>query len=324
MFSVREFQCNQCYKYFSTERILRDHMRRHVNCFKCTLCDMSCPHATALALHIRYKHVTEKPFSCTICSHRTVTKKDLMKHMETHYDKNYDCHVYDCDYTCKSNYLLKKHIAIEHGHGLNIHECHCCKKQYGASSSLSYHLKNKHNFQYPSGHSRFTYKICEDGIYRLQTMRVESLEVTKQIISTNANSNSSVKLQIEDKIKSKKINKIKKTKNLKKSQKRKKKNTTDNEMNETTPSAPVETNCFNITKDHGDQTSVNSNYSLIECKPEFLELQQSDSCSIKNIDNFEIMKYLKVKERVEIKIDDVDNDGNILKTHEIKTEILEI
>lgn len=72
---------------------------------------------------------------------------------------------------------------IVHGTGLNVYACHCCETKYKRSQLLSRHLKNKHNFQLPSGHCRFRYKQCDDGIYRLQTTRIESLEVTKQIIA---------------------------------------------------------------------------------------------------------------------------------------------
>lgn len=71
-----------------------------------------------------------------------------------------------------------------HDIGRNIYCCHCCDKQYSTGHSLSLHLIKKHGFQLPSGHRRFTYCQDEDGIYRVQTTRMESLEVSEQITKT--------------------------------------------------------------------------------------------------------------------------------------------
>lgn len=43
----------------------------------------------------------------------------------------------------------------------------------------------EHDFKWPSGHSRFRYKQDTDGIYRLQTVRYESLEVTQEMMHNN-------------------------------------------------------------------------------------------------------------------------------------------
>lgn len=47
---------------------------------------------------------------------------------------------------------------------------------------LSRHLIRKHGFQLPSGHTRFLYRQQMDGFFKLQTMRMESLEVTQQLM----------------------------------------------------------------------------------------------------------------------------------------------
>lgn len=65
----------------------------------------------------------------------------------------------------------------------NTYGCHCCSKQFSRGHLLSQHLIKIHSFQLPSGHSRFTYCPDQEGIHRLQTMRIESLEVTRAIMS---------------------------------------------------------------------------------------------------------------------------------------------
>lgn len=78
---------------------------------------------------------------------------------------------------------MRKHERNEHGNGPNIYCCHLCNKHYQYGWSLSKHLIKKHGFQLPSGHRRFTYRQNIDGFYRVQTTRIESLEVSEQIIS---------------------------------------------------------------------------------------------------------------------------------------------
>ena len=72
-----------------------------------------------------------------------------------------------------------------HGDSPFIYICHCCERLFKNSKALGKHLIKNHNFQLPSGHKRFTYRIDENGLYRLETRRIESLEVTKQILSPN-------------------------------------------------------------------------------------------------------------------------------------------
>lgn len=67
-----------------------------------------------------------------------------------------------------------------------IYICHCCDKPFKNGKTLSSHLIKKHDFQLPSGHRRFTYRIDENGFYRLETTRIESLEVTEQILTPNS------------------------------------------------------------------------------------------------------------------------------------------
>lgn len=56
--------------------------------------------------------------------------------------------------------------------------CHVCNKVYCQGSTLSRHLKKTHQFKWPSGHNKFRYKLDEDGYYRLQTLRYESIDLT--------------------------------------------------------------------------------------------------------------------------------------------------
>lgn len=177
-----EYECSQCFRCFPSEKFLLIHMKAHVNYFKCTLCDMSCGSQSQLAKHIRYRHIKERPFQCKICPFKAVTKRDLDIHTNKH-DKDFiiKCPVLECEYTCRSISCLRKHDEQEHGER-KIYKCHICDKTFNYGKRLSKHLISQHEYQYPPGHLRFTYKQDEDGFFKFQTMRLESLEVTKQIM----------------------------------------------------------------------------------------------------------------------------------------------
>lgn len=40
-----------------------------VNNVKCQFCDMTCPNASALKQHVKFRHSEERPFKCDVCSY---------------------------------------------------------------------------------------------------------------------------------------------------------------------------------------------------------------------------------------------------------------
>ena len=75
-------RCSHCQKVFSLLRHLRDHMRSHVNHYKCPQCEMTCTNQSNLNSHIKHRHSDSKPFPCELCSYRAKTSSDINKHME--------------------------------------------------------------------------------------------------------------------------------------------------------------------------------------------------------------------------------------------------
>ncbi|XP_055914090.1 histone H4 transcription factor [Eupeodes corollae] len=182
--NTHKYQCGQCYKFYATEKLLRNHVIVHVMCLKCSMCDMTCNSSNALATHIRYRHLKERPMRCPECNYKCVTKADLAKHkLHVHIKFVRRCGESGCNYRVKSLHALKKHYLEVHANSPSIYLCHCCEKLFKYGTLLSKHLIAKHNFQLPSGHKRFTYRIDENGFYCLETTRIESLEVTRQILS---------------------------------------------------------------------------------------------------------------------------------------------
>lgn len=82
-------KCSYCQKTFPSERLLRDHMRSHINTYQCPLCTMTCPSATAMNKHITYRHSDERSFTCPFaeedeefCDYKGKTVHDLNKHLK--------------------------------------------------------------------------------------------------------------------------------------------------------------------------------------------------------------------------------------------------
>lgn len=149
---------------------------------------MTCPSNAALTQHFRYRHLKERPYKCNECDYAAVTKWDMNKHqvrMHSIEKATYICE--ECDFTCLNMNQMRNHARNEHGDGPNVYCCHCCDRQYKNGSSLSRHLIKVHGFRLPSGHRRFTYQMDINGVYRVQTTRMESLEVSKQIMATPTN-----------------------------------------------------------------------------------------------------------------------------------------
>lgn len=175
-------QCTHCSRSYPSERILRDHMRHHVNHFKCQFCDMTCPTQYALSNHVRFRHLDEKPFACEYCDYRAKTQYNIRRHMATHSTAdNFFCEEDDCSFSCRTLSVLNWHYRKKHD-SPPVYCCHMCAAKFARGAYLTQHLMKKHNFRWPSGHTRFRfYKNHEDGLLRLQTVRYESLDVVEDI-----------------------------------------------------------------------------------------------------------------------------------------------
>ncbi|KAM4757557.1 histone H4 transcription factor [Cyanocitta cristata] len=180
----QRFQCSHCSKRFATERLLRDHMRNHVNHYKCPLCDMTCPLPSSLRNHIRFRHSEERPFKCDYCDYSCKNLIDLRKHLDTHSkEPAYRCEFEACTFSARSLCSIKLHYRKVHeGDSEPRYKCHVCDKCFTRGNNLTVHLRKKHQFKWPSGHPRFRYREHEDGYMRLQLVRYESVELTEQLL----------------------------------------------------------------------------------------------------------------------------------------------
>lgn len=288
---------------------------------KCTKCDMTCPSNAALAQHFRYRHLNERPFKCNECDYAAVTKWDLNKHqsrMHSTEQATYFCE--ECDYTCLTVNQMRKHARVEHGDGPNVYCCHCCEREYKNGSSLSRHLIKQHGFRLPSGHIRFTYQMDINGVYRVQTTRMESLEVSKQIMATPPNdvaTNENVTYALSEFIETPngiKISVIETTKPTEIESISVMK-TVEQPVSKVELSNPIALKKVPSQKEIG---SIDSN-TFMECLN--LKSNHSESKELKNIDNFSVIKKYAKKKRQKTRItyivEEFDEAGNMIKTQTV-------
>ena len=136
--------CEVCQRVYPTERLLKDHMRTHLNTVKCSLCEMSCSTPSNLKTHMKYKHQTERRFKCKYCSHGTKTKNDLNDHENRHTDFMLFCKEESCNSSFRSRTGLENHFDKVHGKYESRYSCHLCHQKYRKGTGLTKHLKSVH------------------------------------------------------------------------------------------------------------------------------------------------------------------------------------
>ena len=147
--------CSLCNKQFATERLLKEHFRKHVNTHNCPHCDMTCTSQSSLMYHIAYRHSDNKPHECPLCQRKFKTQYSLSEHLVTHQEKSLPCSVSGCHYLGKSMKGLQRHIRMEHSGNECLFCCHVCEERFAQGVHLTTHLKKFHGFSLPPGHSRF-------------------------------------------------------------------------------------------------------------------------------------------------------------------------
>ncbi|XP_023332121.1 histone H4 transcription factor [Eurytemora carolleeae] len=101
-----EFTCTHCNKSFALERLLRDHMRSHINRYECKECGVTWPTPSSLQNHIKYRHSQDRDYSCDICEHKAKSAADLKQHLRIHQGDVLTC-MEGCGFSCKSNPVMK-------------------------------------------------------------------------------------------------------------------------------------------------------------------------------------------------------------------------
>ncbi|PIO61550.1 zinc finger, C2H2 type [Teladorsagia circumcincta] len=144
-----------CYRQFENKGDLRKHVRHHSGekyC-ACPFCGRFFSRPDKLYEHLRKRAPipvgSENQHSSETCA--PLFQTDLIRHSAVHAPPKELCTT-----ALKQPYL-----------------CHICESTYATGHGLTRHLSRKHECPIPEGFSRFSYKKCADGCYRLQTRKLE-------------------------------------------------------------------------------------------------------------------------------------------------------
>lgn len=164
--------CLLCQRRFGDERSLVNHVRRHINGRQCPTCGLAVQLPSDLHRHILVKHTERvKTMICPECDKSFYCATDLIRHSVVHAPPKEQCP--KCGELFRWKKQLDKHML---SHMTNAPErpylCHICDSKYATGHGLTRHLSRKHECPIPEGFSRFSYKKCADGCYRLQTRKL--------------------------------------------------------------------------------------------------------------------------------------------------------
>lgn len=103
------FKCDTCGKFYKTLQFLRAHILTHTSTdnwpFSCDVCPKRFISKYACNVHMM-RHKNIKNFACSMCDHRTCTKKELEKHFRSrHTEVKHKCDKCKSAFDSKGNFL---------------------------------------------------------------------------------------------------------------------------------------------------------------------------------------------------------------------------
>ncbi|KAI6181892.1 hypothetical protein M3Y98_00878300 [Aphelenchoides besseyi] len=176
-----DFVCFLCNKGFASQRLLREHCERHVRTVQCPECPLILQRESDLRMHIDTVHHKNRQFWCEMCSRSYMKRSDLNKHIAaTHTGQTLRCQHCALEFTWQKQ--LKHHMLThEPDYIKSPYLCHICGSTYQRGSALSKHLRTFHKLTVPPGFTRFQFKKCHDNMFRLETERILSDELRKEM-----------------------------------------------------------------------------------------------------------------------------------------------
>ncbi|KAA0186424.1 putative Mizf protein [Fasciolopsis buskii] len=219
--SVQPMRCSRCQRLFATERLLIAHMQRHINTVKCPLCDMTVygkfasspvrgPLAAAGALGLlrtsesddfnllpSLNPVDTQSYSthptrsrwirCTFpdCNFKTTKPVGFQVHIGRKHTVLGESAAasWNMDGASRSNSLQSNvQLSPKQVFRSPLYACHLCNIVKRRGFDLSKHLMREHKLSRPSGHTRFTYVLENDGVYRLERTRLDTISVAAALL----------------------------------------------------------------------------------------------------------------------------------------------
>ncbi|KAL7638239.1 UNVERIFIED_CONTAM: hypothetical protein RMT77_010803 [Armadillidium vulgare] len=103
----------------------------------CAYCPYKSYDKSRVTTHTRFKHTRERPFACSYCPKRFVTKLILNRHMQTHTgEKQFQCN--QCSFKCIQKVHLQKHM-ISHTGEKKVYQCEHCSRTFSQLASFKRH-----------------------------------------------------------------------------------------------------------------------------------------------------------------------------------------
>lgn len=148
-----EHKCEKCSKIFTSEKKYQRHKTiAHQRLYQCLDCDKTFSTNRVLRNHINHKHSDKRKYECDECHKKFKTDSGLYAHRKTHTDTyDYSCQI--CLKKFKFKVHLSRHLTM-HSREKNYF-CRFCSKSFGIKDNLNKHLKTHYKL------FEFKCHICE-------------------------------------------------------------------------------------------------------------------------------------------------------------------
>ena len=138
---TRGFKCSMCPSKFYTQRVLEEHISRHVRemIFSCNYCDFKTVSRRSHGRHIRTVHEKSARFECPFpgCSFSALRQDSVQRHHRRTHDPDpqvrrpFPCDFPDCTYRTSCLSHLKRHVQGYHNPSrAKEFACRLCSKTY--------------------------------------------------------------------------------------------------------------------------------------------------------------------------------------------------